>query len=360
MSAAPVSPPSRAGGTSAAGTVDAVRADRRHGRSRALRVSIVLAVLVLLVAAVSLTLGAVAVSPADVLAALVGRADRLTSFVILELRLPRLVAGALVGACLGLSGALIQSVARNPLASPDIIGITAAASATGSVALIWFGLTGLALSGIVLAGTLFAAAAIYLLAWRRGVSGYRFVLVGIGIAAFCAGIVSYVLTRADLSDVQQALVWITGSLNSVDPTSLLVLGIGTVLLVPCALLIGRPLGALSLGDDLAAGLGVRPERTRLLVVAVAVALAALAVAVAGPVSFVAFLAAPIARRLLGRGSLALIPSALLGALILVVSDIVAQFALPGVVLPVGVVTGIVGAPYLLWLLARTNRIGRGG
>ena len=311
----------------------AVRGDRRRGRARAVRVSVVLAVLVVIVAAVSLTLGAASVAPGDVLAALVGRADRLTSFVILELRLPRLVAGALVGACLGLSGALIQSVARNPLASPDIIGITAAASATGSIALIWFGLTGLALSGIVLAGTLVAAALIYVLAWRNGVSGYRFVLVGIGIAAFCGGVVSYVLTRADITDVQQALVWITGSLNTVDPSALLVL---------------------------AAGLGVRPERTRLVVVAVAVALAAIAVAVAGPVSFVAFLAAPIARRLLGRGSLALVPSALLGALILVVSDIAAQFAIPGVVLPVGVVTGIVGAPYLLWLLARTNSVGRGG
>lgn len=340
--------------------VAAVLRDRRHGRRRALRVSLVLAAVLIVVGAVSLTLGAAGVAPADVLAALVGRADRLTSFVILELRLPRLVAGALVGACLGMSGALIQSMARNPLASPDIIGITAAASATGSIALVWFGLTGLALSGIVLAGTLVAAALIYVLAWRRGVSGYRFVLIGIGIAAFCGGIVSYVLTRADLRDVQQALVWLTGSLNSVDPAALAVLAVGTVVLLPCALVVGRPLGALSLGDDLAAGLGVRPERTRLLVVAVAVALAAIAVAVAGPVSFVAFLAAPIARRLLGRGSLALVPSALLGALIVVVSDIAAQFAIPGVSLPVGVVTGIVGAPYLLWLLARTNRIGRGG
>ncbi|WP_349627212.1 iron chelate uptake ABC transporter family permease subunit [Leifsonia sp. C5G2] len=340
--------------------VAAVLRDRRHGRRRALRVSLVLSVLLIAVGAVSLTLGAAGVAPADVLAALVGRADRLTSFVILELRLPRLVAGALVGACLGMSGALIQSMARNPLASPDIIGITAAASATGSIALVWFGLTGLALSGVVLTGTLAAAALIYLLAWRRGVSGYRFVLIGIGIAAFCGGIVSYVLTRADITDVQQALVWLTGSLNSVDPAALAVLAVGTVVLLPSALAVGRPLGTLSLGDDLAAGLGVRPERTRLLVVAVAVALAAIAVALAGPVSFVAFLAAPIARGLLGRGSLALVPSALLGALILVVSDIAAQFAIPGVSLPVGVVTGIVGAPYLLWLLARTNRIGRGG
>ena len=219
-----------------------------------------LAVLVVVVAAVSLTFGAAGVAPADVLAALVGRADRLTSFVILDLRLPRLLAAVLVGACLGISGGLFQSVARNPLASPDIIGITTAASATGAVALVWFGITGLALSGVVLGGTLVAAVLIYLLAWRNGVSGYRFVLVGIGFAAICAGLVSYVLTRADLRDVQQALVWITGSLNSIDDVSLTVLAVSAVVLVPAALLVGRPLAALGLGDDVAAGLGVRPER----------------------------------------------------------------------------------------------------
>lgn len=343
-----------------AGTPSSVAIDRRRRRGRAVRVSVVLAALVFVVSAVSLTFGAAGVAPVDVLAALVGRADRLTSFVILDLRLPRLLAAVLVGACLGLSGGLFQSVARNPLASPDIIGITTAASATGAVALVWFGVTGLALSGVVLAGTLVAAVLIYLLAWRNGVSGYRFVLVGIGFAAICAGLVSYVLTRADLRDVQQALVWITGSLNSIDDVSLTVLAVSAVVLVPAALLVGRPLAALGLGDDVAAGIGVRPERTRIVSIAVGVALAAAAVSVAGPIAFVALLAAPVARRLVGRGSLALVPAALVGALVLVVSDVVAQFAVPGVVFPVGVVTGIVGAPYLLWQLTRTNRIGRGG
>lgn len=335
-------------------------ADRRSRASRVVTVSVVLAVLILLVSAVSLSLGAAAVAPGDILAALVGRADRLTQFVILDLRLPRLLAAVLIGGCLGLSGALIQSIARNPLASPDIIGITASASATGSIALVWFGLTGLALSGVVVAGTLIAALFIYLLAWRGGISGYRFVLIGIGFAAVAGGIVSYVLTTAALTDVQEALVWLTGSINSVDPVALAVLGVSTVVLVPCALLLSRPLAALGLGDDTAAAVGVRVERTRLLVVLVGVALAAVAVSVGGPIAFVAFLAAPIARRLVGHGSLALVPSALVGALVLVVSDIVAQFAVPDVAFPVGVVTGVVGAPYLLWLLTRTNRTGRGG
>lgn len=344
----------------ASGAAAAVRADRRARRARELRVALILAALIIVVAAVSLCLGAAAVSPGEILAALVGQADRLTQFVILELRLPRLLAAVLVGGCLGLSGALFQSVARNPLASPDIIGITASASATGAIALVLFGMTGLALSGVVLAGTLVAALIIYLLAWRSGISGYRFVLIGIGFAALCSGLVSYVLTRAKLTDVQQALVWITGSLNSVDTVALMVLGMSAVILVPAALLLGRPLSALGLGDDAAAAIGVRVERTRVLVVFVGVALAAVAVATAGPVAFVALVGAPIARRLIGRGSLALVPSALVGALVLVVSDIVAQFAIPGVSFPVGVVTGIVGAPYLIWLLVRTNRTGLGG
>ncbi|WP_431277696.1 FecCD family ABC transporter permease [Leifsonia poae] len=341
-------------------TAAVARADRLGRRSREIRVTLILAALVVLVGAVSLCLGAAAVSPGDILAALVGQADRLTQFVILELRLPRLLAAVLVGGCLGLSGALFQSVVRNPLASPDIIGITASASATGAIALVWFGLTGLALSGVVLAGTLVAALLIYVLAWRSGISGYRFVLIGIGFAAICGGLVSYVLTRANLTDVQQALVWITGSLNSIDTVSLVVLGVSAVILVPAAVLLGRPLSALGLGDDAAAATGVRVESTRLLVVFVGVALAAVAVATAGPISFVALVGAPIARRLIGRGSLALIPSALVGALVLVVSDIVAQFAVPDVSFPVGVVTGIVGAPYLIWLLIRTNRTGLGG
>jgi iron complex transport system permease protein len=282
------------------------------------------------------------------------------SFIVMEAKLPRALLGLLAGLAFGAAGAMFQTTLRNPLASPDIIGNTTSASATGAIALVWFGITGVALSGIVLAGTLVAAVLIYLLAWRRGVSGYRFVLVGIGFAAICAGLVSYVLTRADLSDVQQALVWITGSLNSVDGTSLAVLAVSAVVLVPAALLVGRPLAALGLGDDLAAGIGVRPERARILSVGVGVALAAVAVSVAGPIAFVALLAAPVARRLVGRGSLALVPAALVGALVLVLSDVVAQFAVPGVIFPVGVVTGIVGAPYLLWQLTRTNRSGRGG
>ncbi|GAA4848639.1 iron chelate uptake ABC transporter family permease subunit [Luteimicrobium xylanilyticum] len=333
---------------------------RRARRARQVRVGVVLALLVAVACGVSLCLGEAAVAPLDVLRALVGQADVLTRFVIFDLRLPRLETGLLVGACLGVSGGLLQSVVRNPLASPDIVGITQAASAAGVIGIVGFSLGGLALSGLVLVGALAAALLVYALAWRAGLSGYRFVLVGIGVAAVASAIVSYVLTRSAVTDVREALVWLTGSLNGAGGDRLSVLAVAALVLLPLAWVQGPRLAQLELGDDTAAALGVGVERTRGLAVLTAVALAAVAVAAAGPVTFVALVSAPIARRLVASGAPALVCSALVGALVVVVADGVAQFAVPGTIYPVGVVTGIVGAPYLLWLLTRTNRAGRGG
>lgn len=333
---------------------------RRTRRSRQVRVGVVLGVLVVLACAVSLCVGPAHVGPLDVARALVGQADPVARFVIWDLRLPRLVTAVLVGGCLALSGAVFQSVVRNPLASPDLVGITAAASATGAVAIVWFGLTGLALSGVVLAGAVAAAVVIFLLAWRSGMSGYRFVLVGVGVAALGTALTSYVMTRSSITDVRTVLVWLTGSLDQAGGTSLLVLAVSAAVLVPLVLAQSGRLATLELGDDAAAALGVRVELARGLVVLTAVGLAAVAVAAAGPITFVALVSAPIARRLVASGAPALVASALVGALVVVLSDLVAQFAVPGTTFPVGVVTGIVGAPYLLWLLARTNRAGRGG
>jgi iron complex transport system permease protein len=333
---------------------------RRARRSRQVRVGVVLGVLVLVACGISLCLGEAAVAPVDVLRALVGQADELTRFVILDLRLPRLETAVLVGACLGVSGGLLQSVVRNPLASPDVVGITEAASAAGVIGIVWFSLSGVALSGLVLVGALAAALLVYALAWRSGLSGYRFVLVGIGVAAVASAVVSYVLTRSAVTDVREAMVWLTGSLNGAGGDRLSVLAVASLVLLPLAWLQGPRLAQLELGDETAAALGVGVERTRGLAVLTSVALAAVAVAAAGPVTFVALVSAPIARRLVASGAPALVCSALVGALVVVVSDGVAQFAVPGTTYPVGVVTGIVGAPYLLWLLTRTNRAGQGG
>ncbi|SDG28774.1 iron complex transport system permease protein [Sinosporangium album] len=337
--------------------VQALRAQRRRAVRRASAVSAGCAVLLAGLAALGLTLGKASVTLPEVIDVVLGRADTFAQFVVIELRLPRILTAVLAGACLGLAGAVFQSTMRNPLASPDIIGITHSASAAGVLALMVFGLSGLALTGLALAGGLAGAALIYVIAWRGRGSRQRLVLVGIGVAAISAGISSYLLTTTDVLEATQLLVWLNGSLARADWATLIPLAVCTALLLPPALALARRMSVLELGDEPATGLGVAVERSRLWLLAAAVGLASAAVAVVGPVPFVALVSAPIARRLAGPGSLTLVPSALIGAVLLLGADFAAQFAWPGVLLPAGVVTGVVGGPYLLWLLLRLNRGG---
>lgn len=262
--------------------------------------------------------------------------------------MPRALVAVLAGAALGLSGTIFQS----PLASPDLIGITAGASAAAVIALLVFGLRGFPVSVAALAGALGAAAVMYALAWRQGVTGYRLVLAGIAMAAMLTSVVSYCLTRADVYAARDALVWLTGSLNAKSWATVWTLAPCVAVLVPLTLLAGRRLAALQVGDDLARVHGVRVERARLGLLVLAVALAAVATAAVGPVAFVS---GPIARRL--AGGIALVPAALVGALVMTAADVVAQHVFPSTQFPAGVVTAIVGGPYLLWLLMSTNRSG---
>jgi iron complex transport system permease protein len=314
---------------------------------------IVVAVLVGLVL-VGLGVGDIPLAPGQVVAALVGHGDTVSDFVIGQLRGPRVAAALLVGASLGVAGGIVQSVVRNPIASPDVIGITSGASAAGLTAIVLFGVSGLGLFWTVLVGAVVVSALIAGLAWRRGITGNRVVLVGIGIAAMSVSVTGWMLTSGTVQQAGTALLWLSGSLNAVDPGIVGVLAVAFVVLVVAALVQSPRLGVLTLGDEVAASLGLRPNRAKVLLLLTAVCLTAAAVATAGPVSFVALMAAPIARRLVGGGRVALGPAAAVGAVIVLASDLVAQFALPGTTLPVGVVTGVVGAPYLLWLLARSR------
>ncbi|MGL5860973.1 MAG: FecCD family ABC transporter permease, partial [Phycicoccus sp.] len=208
-----------------------------------------------------------------------------------------------------------------------------------------------------LAGGLLTAAAVHRLARRgRSVPPYRLVLVGIGVGAMLTSVTSYLLTRADITDAARATVWLTGSLNGRTWPDAWPAVAAVVVLLPATLGLARPLRALQLGEQSAAGLGVPVERTRRLLVLVSVAAASVATAAAGPVAFVAFLAAPVARRLVGT-PLTLVPAALVGAVVVLASDLVARLLFAPTELPVGVVTGVIGAPYLLWLLARAQRTG---
>jgi iron complex transport system permease protein len=336
-----------------------VRGARHRLRRRTVVVSLTLVAFLLIMFGLALTVGDFPISVQQVWLSLTGRGTRATDFIVHELRLPRAVMALAVGACFGLSGAIFQSMMRNPLASPDIIGITSGASAAAVIAILMLGLSGFAVSAFAFGGALVTAVAIYLLAWKQGVAGYRLVLVGIGIAAMLGAVIDYLMTRAQIWDAQVALLWLTGSLNGASTAEMRPLLLLMLVVVPLALWAGGALGGLQLGDDAATSVGVRVERSRLLLILIGVALASIATAAAGPVGFVAFVSGPIARRLTNGTGTALVPAALVGAAVVIAGDFVGQHLLP-VQLPVGILTAAVGAPFLIYLLVRSNRTGSGG
>jgi iron complex transport system permease protein len=270
-------------------------------------------------------------------------------YVILELRLPRAVGAIAVGAAFGLSGALVQRVVRNPLASPDIVGINAGAAAVAVLLIVIFSAGPHVVAIGALTGALTTAAAIYSLARRRGgVSGNRLVLTGIGVTAMLTSLTSYLLSTAGVYTAEHASIWLTGSLAGRTWDQIVPVLIALAVLLPVALALTAPLKILELGDDLATALGLRPEQTRATLLVTAVLLAAVATAAAGPIAFVA-LAAPQIARLLVREP-ALLPSTAMGAALLSLADLAARRILAPTELPVGVLTTVLGAPLLIWLL----------
>lgn len=289
-------------------------------------------------------------SPGQVIAALLGGGDSSTAFVVETLRLPRTLTALLVGAALGVAGAIFQSIARNPLGSPDVIGFTYGA-ATGAllVILVWDGGSSDIALGAIAAGVI-TAAAVYLLSFRGGVQGYRLVLVGIGIGAMMLAVNDYLITRARKDDAYEAARWLVGSLNNAAWDNVIPVALALAVLLPAALLLGGRLRMLEMGDDAAKALGVNVERSRLALSGTGVALTAVGVASTGPIAFVALAAPQLARRLTRTPSPGLLTSALMGGTVLVLSDLLGQRIFPKD-LPVGVVTGLVGGVYLAWLLA---------
>ncbi|BDH04524.1 MULTISPECIES: FecCD family ABC transporter permease [Streptomyces] len=295
---------------------------------------------------------------ADVLRALVGDGSPSQDFIVNELRLPRLLVGLLVGASLGLGGALFQSISRNPLGSPDVLGLSQGSTAGALVMIVLFSGSATAVTVGALVGGLVTGIGIYLLAWKQGVHGYRLVLVGIGVSAVLTAVNGYLITKADMVDAARAVVWMTGSLSGRDWTQVWPLLILCAVLVPLVLANGRGLRMLEMGDDVAHALGVRVHRVRLVLMVCAVLLTAAATAAAGPVGFVALTAPQLARRLTRSPGPNLVPSLCMGAALLVTADWISQRAFGADQLPVGVVTGVVGGAYLLWLLVTERRAGR--
>ncbi|MFG3603235.1 FecCD family ABC transporter permease [Micromonospora chersina] len=320
-------------------------------RPRALAVGLAGTLLALALAVLAVGAGDYPIAPADVLRVLAGGGSPADRFIVTELRLPRLVTALAVGAALGLAGAVFQSLTRNPLGSPDVLGVTSGA-ATGALVVVVLGGGSAALAGAAAAGGLATGLLLYALAGRHGVGGHRLVLIGIGVTAILTGVNGWLLTRAPLMDAARAALWLTGSLDGRGwANALPVLGALAVLL-PAVLLARAPaLRLLEMGDDSAAGLGVPVRRVRVVALAAAVLLVSVAAAAAGPVSFLALTAPHLARRLTRAPGPNLLPSAVVGAALLLAADQLAQHAVAGRQLPVGVVTGVLGGGYLAWLLA---------
>jgi len=334
----------------------AVIAGRRRRIRRRTVIAGALGAAVLIVFVVTLMVGHTFYPLDEVLRVIIGQQVPGASFTVGELRLPRATLAALVGFAFGIAGVTFQTMLRNPLASPDIIGISWGASAAAVVGIVVLSLDETAVSFLALAGALLTALAIYLLSNRRGFAGARLILIGIGIAAVLQSIVSYVLSRAAEWDLQSAMQWLAGSLNGASWDRVVPMALAAAVLVPVLLLLARDLGALRLGDDSAASLGVRVPIVRVALIIAAVALIAFATSAAGPIAFVAFMAGPVAARLLGPGASLLVPAGLVGALLVLGADLLGQYAFDNR-LPVGVVTGALGAPFLIFLLAKTNRSG---
>ncbi|MFC5672541.1 FecCD family ABC transporter permease [Streptomyces incanus] len=325
---------------------------------RALVVGVLLLLVALTASVVLIGTGDFPIPAADVIRTLLGEGDPGQEFIVTELRLPRVLVGLLVGTSLGLSGALFQSISRNPLGSPDVLGLGQGATAGALVMIVLFSGTAGQVALGALAGGLVTGFAIYALAWKRGVHGYRLVLVGIGVSAIVTAVNGYLLTKSDIVDAARAIVWMTGSLDGRDWDQVWPLLALCAILVPLVLANSRGLRMMEMGDDVSYALGVRVERVRMLLMLSAVLLTASATAASGPVGFVALTAPQLARRLTRSPGPNLVASMCMGAALLVTADWISQRAFGAEQLPVGVVTGVLGGVYLLWLLVTERKAGR--
>jgi len=330
---------------------------QRHRRRQGWRfIALIFCLILLCGFALTLLLGQSFTPPVDVLHVLLGQPVPGASFTVGQLRLPRAVLSILVGLSFGLGGVAFQIMLRNPLASPDIIGVSSGASAAAVFAIVVLQWDGTAVTVFSVLAGLGVALLVYGLSFKNGAAGSRLILIGIGMAAMIESFIGYVLLRAPAWDLQEAMRWLTGSVNAAQlseawPVLVALLVFGGLLLSR-----RRDLDALRMGDDTAAALGIKVGATRVMVIICAVGMIAVATAVTGPIAFVAFLSGPIAARIVGSKGSLLIPSALIGACLVLMGDYVGQFLLPSRY-PVGVVTGALGAPYLIYLIIRVNRAG---
>ncbi|MEV0246178.1 iron chelate uptake ABC transporter family permease subunit [Nocardia sp. NPDC050712] len=335
-----------------------LRAGDRFSFRVGLRTPAVIAVLLLacaVVAVLALGTGDYQLAPKTVVQAVFGDSTRLAEFVVMDLRMPRVLLALLLGAALGASGAIFQSLTRNPLGSPDVIGFNTGAYTGALVVMLIFGGGYRQTATGALVGGILTAAIIYGLSYKGGMQGFRLIIAGIAISTMLQSVNVWLLLKVDVNTAMAAAVWGSGSLTGLDWDQVTPVAVALAVLLPGVLWLAYRMPLLELGDDTAQALGLRLEPTRLTAVLVGVALTAVATAAAGPIAFLSLAAPQLARRLTRSATVAPAPAAALGALLLLLSDWIAQRAFAPTQLPVGVVTVSIGGAYFVWLLAREAR-----
>ena len=335
-------------------SMNLIMVGRTKRRRRFIIVTSLLAIIAFALCCMMLMLGNTIYPVGDVISVLLGEQVKGASFAVGTIRFPRMVAGVFAGYAFGISGHVFQTMLRNPLANPNVIGITAGSSAAAVFCIIVLHASSTFVSIASIIGGLATVLVIFLLSKGTSFSIGRLILIGIGIQAMLNAVISYLLLIGQHHDVPTAMRWLSGSLNGVKMENIYPLMITVLLLAPIIILLGKRLDMLELGEQTAASLGINTDRTRVVLVISSVLIIALATATTGPIAFVAFLSGPIAKRLVGIGFSSVIPAGLVGIILVLASDLIGQFAFVARY-PVGVITGILGAPYLIMLLIRMNR-----
>lgn len=329
---------------------------RLKRRRRFVLVTSLLAMIAFSLCGTMLMLGNTIYPVSDVISVLMGEKVKGASFAVGTIRFPRMIAGVFTGFAFGAAGHVFQTMLRNPLANPNVIGITAGSSAAAVFCITVLHASDTFVSIASIIGGLTAVAVIFLLSKGSSFSIGRLILIGIGIQAMLDAAVSYLLLIGQQNDLPAAMRWLTGSLNGAKMEDLYPLMITVLIFAPIIMMLGKRLDMLELGEQAATSLGVDTNKTRLMLIISSVLIIALATAATGPIAFIAFLSGPIAKRLVGVGFPSIVPAGLVGIILVLAGDLIGQFAFDARY-PVGVITGIIGAPYLIYLLIRMNRKG---
>lgn len=337
-------------------TIHQIKLGRAKRQKRWLVVTVSLTLLMIALCGAMLLLGNTIYPPSVVISVLLGEQVKGATFAIETIRLPRMLAGLFAGFAFGISGYVFQTMLRNPLANPNVIGITSGSSAAAVFCIVILHSSKAMISVASIVAGLATVLLIYVLAKGKVFSIGRLILVGIGIQAMCTALISYLMLIGEEHDLPSVMRWLSGSINGIKLDEMPLLIIVTLICVPIILLFSKQLAILELGELSAKTLGIRTDFTRILLIIASVVLVAVATSITGPIASIAFLAGPIATRLVGIGQSNSLPAGLVGANLVLLADLLGQFAF-AVKYPVGVITGIIGAPYLLFLLIQMNRRG---